>query len=123
MFHRLFLIQFHFSFFFFLFLILKMLKLNRKLKKSLELNKTYSESEYFSQRHRQWKRYSVNKPRLPKNIDINEKWLETLFQPRTLKTFVGKHNNEVNKLFFFFIIILLLLLLLFQLNLFRLLKY
>lgn len=65
-------------------------------KKSLpESNKTYAETEYFSQRHRQWARYHVLRPRLPRITDENEKWLETIFQPKTLRTFVGKHNHEV----------------------------
>lgn len=61
-----------------------------------ESNKTYAESEYFSQRHRQWTRYHVLRPRLPKITDDHEKWIETLFQPRTLKSFLGKHNHEVS---------------------------
>jgi hypothetical protein len=70
-----------------------MSRLGRKAKKSSESNKTYAELEYFSQRHRQWARYHVLRPRLPKPTD--ERWLETVFQPRTLKSYVGKHNNEV----------------------------
>lgn len=87
-----------------------MSKLSRKIKKSFEVNKTYSESEYFSQRHRQWNRYYTSKPRLPKSSDLNDKWLETLFQPRTLKTFVGKHNNEVYFLSLFLFLFLFLFL-------------
>ena len=69
-----------------------MSRLGKKFKKSLDGNKTYAENEYFSQRHRQWARYHVQRPRLPRATD--EKWLETVFQPRTLKLFVGKHLNE-----------------------------
>jgi hypothetical protein len=75
-----------------------MSRLGKKLKKNSESNKTYAETEYFSQRHRQWSRYHVLRPRLPRSSD--EKWLETLFQPKTLKTFVGKHNQEVIKISF-----------------------
>lgn len=56
---------------------------------------TYAEKEYFSQRHKQWPRYFVHKPRLPREGEAKEKFLETKFQPRTLGTFVGKHNTEV----------------------------
>jgi Cdc6-like AAA superfamily ATPase len=69
-----------------------MSRLGKKFKKSSDGNKTYAENEYFSQRHRQWARYHVLRPRLPRPTD--EKWLETVFQPRTLKSFVGKHNHE-----------------------------
>jgi hypothetical protein len=68
--------------------------LAKKLKK-IQDSKTYAENMYFSQRNRQWFRFAVQRPRLPKAADKTEKWLETKFQPRTLRTFIGKHNNEV----------------------------
>lgn len=71
-------------------------RLGRKSKKKQEDPGTYAEKVYFSQRHKQWQRYEVKKPRLPKESEPNEKWLETKFQPRTLGAFVGKHNSEVS---------------------------
>jgi hypothetical protein len=76
----------------------EMSRAGKKSKKISESNKTYAETEYFSQRHRQWSRYHVLRPRLPRPTD--EKWLETVFQPKTLKTFVGKHNHEVTLFFY-----------------------
>mmetsp|Transcript_20039 Transcript_20039/g.28786 ORF Transcript_20039/g.28786 Transcript_20039/m.28786 type:complete len:519 (+) Transcript_20039:89-1645(+) len=66
-----------------------------KKPKKVQDNRVYAEKVYYSQRHRQWPRYEVSKPRQPKLSDGKEKWLETKFQPRTLKSFVGKHNNEI----------------------------
>jgi hypothetical protein len=76
-------------------------RLGRRGKKKQEELGTYAEKVYFSQRHKQWHRYEVKKPRLPKESEQAEKWLETKFQPRTLNTFVGKHNTEVLVLFSF----------------------
>jgi hypothetical protein len=71
----------------------KRIPLNRKKKLDRQV---YSEREYFSQRHAQWDRYHVKRPRLPTNNDKEVRWLDTKFQPKSIRLFLGTHNSEVS---------------------------
>jgi len=55
---------------------------------------TYAESNYWSQRHKQWKLYNVAKPRLPVESDTHDKWIEK-YIPQSLSLFKGPKNSLV----------------------------
>ena len=57
---------------------------------------TYAERNYWSQRHKNWKKFHVKMPRLPQQKDVDERWIEK-YIPGSLRSFKGDHNNEVTK--------------------------